>query len=137
VTVVVDTSFVVALGHRDDANHEAARDWLQEVDEDLVTSPLAVAEMDYLVTKYLGEPGATALWRDLEVGVYTVRWWADALTETLAIARRSHRLGLADASLVALAVRLNTLRVATFDHQHFRSTTTPDGEAFVLLPTDR
>jgi uncharacterized protein len=137
VTIVVDTSFVLALGRQDDANHPAARDWITDIDEDLVTSPLAVAEMDYLVARYVGAGGTEALWRDLETGVYTVRWWADALAETLTVSRREPRLGLADASLVALAARLNTRRIATFDHRHFRTSTTPDGEAFVVLPADR
>jgi predicted nucleic acid-binding protein len=44
-------------------------------------------------------------------------------------------LGLTDASLVALAGRLRTNRIVTFD-DHFRSLTTPGGEAFVVLPAD-
>ena len=64
-----------------------------------------------------------------------MRWWADALIETLAIARRHPSIGLTDASLVALAGRAAHQRIATFDH-HFRSLTTPDGEPFVLLPDD-
>jgi predicted nucleic acid-binding protein len=63
-----------------------------------------------------------------------VRWWADALIETLSIARRHPFAGLADASLVALAARLRTNRIATLDH-HFRSMT-PGGEGFVALPAD-
>ena len=55
--------------------------------------------------------------------------------ETLAIARRHPGTGLANASLVAVAGRVNTRRIATFDEQ-FRTLTTPDGEAFVVLPDD-
>jgi hypothetical protein len=136
VTVVVDTSFVLALGRRGDVNHAAAVAWFQDVDEDLVTSPLAVAEIDYLVAKYMGPPGTEALWQDLESGVYGVRWWADALRETVAVARRSPQCGLTDASLVALAARLQTSRIATFDDRTFRSVPPPGGEAFVVLPAD-
>lgn len=136
MTVVVDTSFVLALGRSADVNHEAAVAWFQDVDEDLVTSPLAVAELDFLVARYLGSSGREALWQDLETGVYGVRWWADALRETLAVARRSPQLGLTDASLVALAARLQTSRIATFDLRHFRSVPPPGGEAFVVLPAD-
>ena len=59
------------------------------------------------------------MWRDFERGAYAVRWWADALNETIAIARRHPDTGLTDASLVALAGRVNTRRIATFD-EHFR-----------------
>jgi hypothetical protein len=74
-------------------------------------------------------------WDDLDDGAYGVRWWADGLRETLAIARSHAFLGLADASLVALAGLLRTTRIATLD-QHFRSVTTPGGEPFVVLPAD-
>jgi hypothetical protein len=78
---------------------------------------------------------AEKLWQQFEEGVFAVRWWADALGQTIGIARRYPWIGLADASLVALAGVLRTDRIATFD-QHFRSITTPDGEPFVLLPDD-
>ena len=73
---------------------------------------------------------------DLDRGAFTVRWWADALAETIAIARRHPDIGLIDASLVALADRSRTDRIATFDHRHFRTLTTPAGKPFVLLPAD-
>ena len=72
---------------------------------------------------------------DLASGVYTVRWWADAIGEAVDIARRQPWIGLTDASLVALAGRLRTNRIVTFD-DHFRSLTTPSGEPFVVLPAD-
>jgi predicted nucleic acid-binding protein len=135
LTVIADTSLVVALFDSDDARHAAACEWVQSLDEDLVTTPLAVAEMDHLVMRGGGDAGRQRLWHDLDVGAYNVRWWADALAETLAIARRHPFLGLTDASLVALAGRLRTARIATFD-PHFRSVSTPDGEPFVVLPAD-
>ena len=105
-------------------------------DEDLVTTPLALNEMDYLVTKYGGEPAARVLWDNFDNGAFGLRWWAEGLHETIRIARQHPFLGLADASLVALAGILRTNRIATFD-QHFRSVLTPDGEPFVVLPADR
>jgi predicted nucleic acid-binding protein len=91
--------------------------------------------MDHLVHRRGGDVAREALWRDLDAGAYLVRWWADALNETLRIARRHPFAGLTDASLVALAGLLRTRRIATVD-QHFRSMNTPDGEPFVLLPDD-
>ena len=46
-------------------------------------------------------------------------------------------LGLTDASLVALASRIGTIDVATYDQRHFR-TVRPlrAGDAFRLLPLD-
>jgi predicted nucleic acid-binding protein len=136
LTVVADTSFILAVVRARDEHHDAALAWLHETDEDFVTSPLALAELDHIVRRLSGERAQHALWDDFDAGVYGVRWWADALSETLAIARRHPFLGLVDASLVALAGRLRTTRIATFDQQ-FRSVPTPDGEAFVVLPADR
>jgi predicted nucleic acid-binding protein len=136
MTVVVDADFVLALARRRHPRHAEAVALLATLDEDLITSPLAVADIDRIVAGAMGPDAQTAVWRDFERGAYHVRWWADALKETLAIAARHPAVGLTTASLVALASRVNTRRIATFDEQ-FRTLTTPDGEAFVVLPADR
>lgn len=135
MTVVLDTSLVLALYDADDDFHQEAASWLADLDEELVTTPLTIAELDH----HLGRmpAGQAALYDDLERGAYAVRWWADALTESLSIARRRPDVGLADASLVALAARVRTTRIATFDHRHFRTLTDADGSSFRLLPADR
>jgi len=135
VAVVLDTSIVVALMRARDTHHEPVRRFVETLDDDLVTSPLAVAEMDRIAAG-LGPAFSTGLWEDLRSGAYAVRWWADAMLETIAIAREHPEVGLTDASLVALAARLRTDRIATLDLDHFRSLTTPDGQPFVLLPAD-
>jgi uncharacterized protein len=136
MTVVVDADFVLALARRRHPRHRDAVALVETLDEDLVTSPLALADIDRGVGEHAGPEAQQAVWRDFERGAYAVRWWADALKETLGIARRQPALGLTAASLVALAGRVNTRRIATFDEQ-FRTLTTPDGEAFVVLPADR
>jgi uncharacterized protein len=136
LTAIVDTGAVFALMREDDPHHIAARDWFSVADEDLVTTPLAVAEMDHLVTRWGGPDAAAALRSDFDRGAYSVRWWADALAETIAIAGHHPHIGLTDASLVALAGRLRTSRIATFDHRRFRALTTPQGVPFTVLPAD-
>jgi uncharacterized protein len=134
VSIVLDTSVVVAVMDRDDGNHSRVTRWLETLDDDLVTTPLAVAEMDH----FAAAVGAgDAFWTDLERGAYVVRWWADALTESLRVTRARPGLGMTDASLVALAERLDTNRIATFDHRHFRPLTDSGGAPFVLLPADQ
>lgn len=133
MTVVLDTSAVVALMSEADANHPSARAFFETSDEELVTSPLVLAEMDQILMRVGGRTAADALRKSFERGAYTVRWWADALDETLRLAKRSPGLTLADASLVALAGRARTARILTFDDR-FRSLTTPTGEPFDVLP---
>lgn len=115
MTIVVDTSLVLALYDSGAAQHDRAAAWVQRTDEDLVTTPLGVAEIDEAVTRSGGPRGRAALLRDLDKGAFVTRWWADGLAETLAIARRHADLDLVDASLVALCRRLRTNRIATFD----------------------
>lgn len=136
MAVVLDTSIVVALMVADEPDHGDVVSWLRDLDDDLVTTPLALAEMDHVVERRGGPLAVTMLWRDLDRGAYEVRWWADALRETLKIARVEAGIGLVDASLVALAERLRTTRVATLDHRHFRTVTLADGRPFTVLPAD-
>ncbi|HEV2075986.1 MAG TPA: PIN domain-containing protein [Thermoleophilaceae bacterium] len=135
----MDTSVVVAFMNRRDDHHEPVRRWMDATDEDLVTTPLAVAEMDYLAASRGGPAAAAALRQDLGAGAYGVLWWSGALRETLAMAERyaSVPLGLTDASLAALAESLGTRRIATLDERHFRALRPPGREqGFVLLPVE-
>jgi predicted nucleic acid-binding protein len=43
---------------------------------------------------------------------------------------------LADLSIVVLAHRFRTTRIATFDERHFRALRPLDGGSFTLLPAD-
>lgn len=134
MTVILDTNVVVALLVAVDQFHEAAERFYRALDEDVVTTPLAVAEMDHLVDQRAGRAGTDRLWSDFESGAISVRWWATAMPETLAIVRATPELGLADASLLALAPVVRTTRIATFDRKHFSAARTADGEPFTLLP---
>jgi uncharacterized protein len=140
VAIALDTSVVYARMDRNDADHATVSAWIDEQEDELVTTPLAVAEMDYLLTRIGGAPAAAALRDDLRAGTYGVDWWPGAMMESVAVADRheSMRLGLVDASLVALAARLETTRIATLDERHFRLLEPLTGEpAFTLLPADR
>jgi uncharacterized protein len=136
MTVVVSADFVLAVVRAAHPRHRAAVELVETLDEDLVTSPLVLAEIDDAVADLVGTAAQRAVWSDFDRGAYSVRWWADALKETLVIARY-HGVSLSTASLVAVAGRVNTSRVATFDEQFRTMLTTPDGEPFVVLPDDR
>lgn len=134
--IVLDASVVVAYFNASERRHEAVASWLEAVDEDLVTTPLVLAEIDYVLGRRAGADALDAFWADLDDGVYAVRWWPAALGETIAAARHADvAVGLADASLVALAAHLGTHRIATLDEAHFSRLRPGTGESsFVLLP---
>lgn len=124
------------MNRRDD-DHEPVAAWMGSVREDLFTTPLIVAEIDHLVSRAGGLEAARAFYEDLTSGAYLVEWWPEATMETVAAAKRHRNIGLADASLLALAARLETTRVATLDERHFRAVSPLNGEtAFKLLPVD-
>jgi uncharacterized protein len=137
VAIVLDTSVVVALAIADEPDHEEVRDWILAQDEDLVTTPLVLAEIDHVLGRRAGREIAwEAMW-DFERGAYEVRWWPQALGRALEILHQESRLGIGvvDASLVALAEHLETSRVATLDHRHFRQLAIA-GEPCRVLPAD-
>lgn len=137
MTVVADTSFVLALMDAKDIGHGRARDWYAEYSGSLVTTPLAVAEMDHLIRGRIGRDAARALEDQIEEGSLIVRWWPADVFETIAVSRSNPRVGLSDASLVVLASRLETTSIATFDLKDFRKLRPLTGEAaFTLLPAD-
>lgn len=136
MSIVLDTSVVIAAMSAGEVHHATALEFMRTVDEDLVTTPLALAEMDHFAAVRGGRSVQEALWNDFDRGALGVSWWADGLRDSIAVARTRPDVGLTDASLVALAGRLNTSRVATLDHRHFRTLTTRDGQPFALLPAD-
>jgi predicted nucleic acid-binding protein len=135
--IVVDTSIVVAAMNRRDEHHASVAAWLERAEGALVTSPLALAEMDYLITRFGGPRAAEQLYDDLDRGAYRVEWWPASTYDTLEVVRDQAELGLTDASLVAIAGRLGTVEIATLDERHFRVAQPLTGEpAFRLLPAD-
>ncbi len=136
--IVLDTSVVLAFMDRRDASHETVRDWIGENVDELVTTPLVLAELDHLVQRYGGAKATRALREDLVNGAYQVEWWPAAMHETIALAEahESMQLGLTDASLLALAAHLESSQVATLDERHFRTVRQASGDAFTLLPDD-
>ena len=133
MSIVVDASAVVALLVEVDEHHGPAARLVEQADDDLICTPMVLAEMDFVIGRRGGRPAQQELRRNFARGALQVRWWADALEETLAIAEDRPELGLADASLVALADRLRTDRIFTFD-LHFQDLTTPRGRTLVRLP---
>ncbi len=135
--IVVDASAVIAYFNAAERRHEAVAEWFEGETETLVTTPLVLAEIDYVLARRAGPAATDALWADLEDETYDVRWWPTALAETVDAARTAATdIGLADASLVALASHVGTTRIATLDERHFRSLVPrAGGEAFTLLPS--
>ncbi len=137
--IVLDTSVIYALLDAMDHLHEQARDWYAEERDELVTTPLVLAEADHLAMTRGGERAVRAFHDDVRSGAYPVDWWPKAGQECADVADRYRSLGIGmtDASLVALAARVETLKIATFDERPFRAVRPLiGGAAFQLLPME-
>jgi uncharacterized protein len=137
--IVLDTSVIYALLDAADNRHREALAWYEGLNEELVTTPLVLAEADHLATTRGGSQAVRAFRNDVRAGAYLVDWWPTASREAAELADRYADLGigLTDASLVILAARAGTADVATFDERHFRAVRPLGGaDAFRLLPLD-
>ena len=137
--IVVDASFAYALLDDADEGFRVATAWYDRPHSDLVTTPLVLAEVDHLAMTRLGPSARAAFLADVAQGGYDIAWCDTAAAEAVRVAERYADLGpsLTDTSLVALAARLGTTAIATFDERHFRAMRPLTGEpAFTLLPAD-
>ena len=118
------------------ADIEALARWdaKAEPSQEIAFSPARVVMQDFTGVPAIVDLAAMRLWSDFDDGAIQLRRWSSALPEILAIARASPQLGLADASLLALAPVVRSTRIATFDRHDFSAARTADGEPFVLLP---
>jgi predicted nucleic acid-binding protein len=138
--IVLDTSFLFALLHHPEDRHEEAARWYAATSSRFfTTTPLVLAELDYLLHAR-ATPAAWAAFHDeIRAGSLGVEWWPGLERQAADVADRYAEigLGLVDASLVALAGALETNRIASFDERHFRAVEPLAGGArFALLPAD-
>lgn len=139
MALILDAGALYAQADRADPAHRAVAEILKGEKGPLVTSEVAAAEADYLILTRLGVDVELTFLDDLAEGTFLV----ECLTrEELGVARelarryRDLELGLADVSLVVLARRYRTRRIATFDERAFRAVTPLQGGSFILLPAD-
>jgi uncharacterized protein len=120
VAILLDPSMVLAAADTADLNHAAAAAWFGDVSEPLLLGAVALAELDVVLQRELGQAASLALVESLVTGSIRL------VTPTEADLRRAaellleateHRPRLADALLVAAAERLGVRRVATFDRR--------------------
>jgi predicted nucleic acid-binding protein len=135
--VIIDASFLVSVWFEDEEQHEETSSWYARETSRFVTTPVVVAEMDYMVRKYGGDDAARVVIANLATLALEVDWWDDAVRTCWKLVDTRPEIGIADASLVALAAHRNTTQIATLDERHFRTLAPLTGEpSFTLLPAD-
>ncbi len=137
MSLIVDTSGLLALFNRADPDHVAVSAAVTKERGPFVVSPFVVAEVDYLVATRLGVDAELAVLGELAGPAYVLAPFDES---DLANARqvvdtyRDQQVGVADASLVVLADRYQTRRVLTLDRRHFTVLRTPNGDPLEVIP---
>jgi predicted nucleic acid-binding protein len=115
--VIADTGVLYAHFDRDDANHVAARDSVASQRYAFLTTIAVITETAYLLDRCPGETTLDFLrWVRLG-GVVIVGLEADDFDRICEVKAKYADLpaGFADATLVAIAERLQVNKIATFD----------------------
>jgi predicted nucleic acid-binding protein len=105
----------------------------------LILSPFVLAELDYLVLRNAGVDADLRLLEDVTDGAYELAPFSQLdVARTLELARRyrDFELGVADASLVVLSERHETVDLLTLDRRHFRTISGAHERPFRILPAD-
>jgi predicted nucleic acid-binding protein len=142
--IIADTGGLISELDRGSRLHEVTKSLLDELraaGERLAISPCVLAEVDYLVSVRLGRPDqAIKVLEDVASGAYHLEpFYAEDVARAIEVMHTYADLdvGLADASNVVLAERLDTTDILTTDERHFRVLRGPRGRPFRLLPADR
>jgi predicted nucleic acid-binding protein len=132
---VVDTGPLYAVVDEDDADHARCRAVLEQPAHRLIIPTLVIAEVTYLVGTRLGPDVEAQFLKSLtrmHVEAPTPDDWpriADLVEQY-----GDFPFGGTDASIVALAERLDIETLVTLDDRHFRAVRPRHRKAFRLLP---
>jgi predicted nucleic acid-binding protein len=137
VTLLCDTSGLIAYFDSGDAHHSAVAAAVGGDPGPFVVSPYVLAELDYLVSTRRGVDAELAALQELAGGAWDLAACdEDDVRRAAEVVGRyaDQQVGLADASVAILADRYGTDRVLTLDRRHFLVLRTLDGRPFTLLP---
>ena len=135
--IVLDTSGLLCLLDEGEPEHDRVRRCVEAERGPLVTVDLVLAETDFLVLKRLGREGERAFLAQLLHGALLREAVTDGDLERAATIIEQYAdqdIGLTDATLMAVAERLDCLRVLTLDRRHFAPFRDHRGRAIEILP---
>ena len=135
--IVLDTSPILAAFDRQDPMHQQVQQVFHSIEEPLITTPLVLAEVDYLVTSRLGIQAGIDCLNELMSGRFEISHFGHSqIRQTIPVIQKYKdlRIGLTDASLVVLAHECDTQNIFTLDKRHFGTMKTLSGKPFTLFP---
>lgn len=135
ILAIVDAGPLYAAADSDDRDHAASLATLSRPDLRLIVAALAIAEATYFVGRRLGPTAEQAFLSGLgELDVEGPTGEDFARMAELVKQYEDFPLGGTDASVVALAERLDAPVIVTLDRRHFGAVKPRHCDAFELLP---
>lgn len=137
MALVLDTGPLLAALDRSDPDHAACVGLIESAREALVVPGLVLAELDYWCHERLDAGVWLTFLEDVLAGAYRVEQPTPpdlARCHQLQTQYADLRLGVVDASVVALVERLGERAVATLDHRHFSVVRPRHVAALQLVP---
>ena len=136
MALILDSGAVYALYDSGDKHHAPVKRVIDRERSPFVIPAATLAEIDYLLSEFLGTDAELDFLDALSDGFYALE---PPTAEDLGYCRRvisdyrDLKIGLADASVMALAERLNVNRILTVDLRDFRAVKPKKWPAFHLL----
>lgn len=137
MTALVDTGPLVASVDRRDPEHQRVRAFFDPVREPLLVPITVLPEVTYLLAQRIGSHAEASFISALARGELIVEAVSVADLERVSELLGAYAdmpLGFVDASIVAVAERLNITRILTLDRRHFAVVRPKHTPAFELLP---
>lgn len=135
--IVVDTGPLYAMADRDDDWHHRVVRFLERSREELIVPVTVLPEAAYLLAAHLGPEAERKLVQSVVNGELVVEeLMLQDLRRALELLRRYEdaRIGLVDATIVAIAERLKISRILTTDRRDFSLVRPRHCKEFELLP---
>jgi len=137
MTVIADTGALFALVDSSDAWHQRVIDWWRANSGPVVIPSTVLPELAYLLHTRINPDAEAAFVRALADGEFTTEPFLDEdLPRTADLVERyaDLPLGFVDASVAAIAERLEARKLLTTDRQHFGVLRPRHARGFTLLP---
>lgn len=137
MALVLDTSVLLAALDAADPDHGPCARLIADSREDLIVPALVLAEVDYWCHERLTLDVWLAFLEDVLGGAYEVASPTHGDLERCHELQRTYadlKVGVVDASVLAVVERLGEPKLATLDHRHFATMRPRHVEALRLLP---
>ncbi|WP_420209101.1 type II toxin-antitoxin system VapC family toxin [Candidatus Electronema sp. JC] len=137
MTALLDTSFLLAMTNSKDHNHARVLDVAAKISDNLIVPVTVLPEVSYLIGSRLGHKAMRQFLGNLAASDVAVEMVTkDDLKRVTAILTEyaDSRLDFVDATIVALAERLNITRILTLDRRDFTIIRPKHHPYFEILP---